>query len=274
MFRRIRAGILVCLILLSEFSVIVYVSGNIGRETVSVVSANTGSDKDFGNSFDGQLDVLVKSVELWSNRDERGNDWIEPQWLGGVKADDSGSLTATTASLTIWVPDNYTTIQAAVNAADEWTTINVRKGTYTENVVVNKTGLKIIGVDGASNTTVQSNTILPVFNVTAYYVSISGFYVTSTEVGYGLEAVGILVEGALRAYISDNVVFNDVGISLKYSNESLVSDNDVDGKGLGFIGIKLQNSYDNIVARNRVKSSLHHNSVSLVNFGCRHVFPT
>ena len=35
---------------------------------------------------------------------------------------------------TIYVPDNYSTIQAAVNAASPGDTIIVRDGTYTENI--------------------------------------------------------------------------------------------------------------------------------------------
>ncbi len=34
----------------------------------------------------------------------------------------------------IYVPDNYSTIQAAINAASEWDTIIVRQGTYAENI--------------------------------------------------------------------------------------------------------------------------------------------
>lgn len=45
-----------------------------------------------------------------------------------------GSASATT----IYVPDNYTKIQAAVDNATDGGTIIVRDGTYTENVDVKK----------------------------------------------------------------------------------------------------------------------------------------
>jgi len=38
----------------------------------------------------------------------------------------------------IWVPDHYTTIQAAVNAANAGDTIIVRNGICIENIIVNK----------------------------------------------------------------------------------------------------------------------------------------
>lgn len=47
------------------------------------------------------------------------------------------------ASLTIYVPDNYTTIQAAVNNATAGDTIIVRDGTYSENVDANENGTAV-----------------------------------------------------------------------------------------------------------------------------------
>jgi len=43
-----------------------------------------------------------------------------------------------TEATTLIVPDNYPTIQAAINAAVSGSTILVKNGTYTENVVINK----------------------------------------------------------------------------------------------------------------------------------------
>lgn len=42
------------------------------------------------------------------------------------------------SSTTIYVPDSYPTIQAAVDAASPGDTIIVRDGTYRENIDVNK----------------------------------------------------------------------------------------------------------------------------------------
>ncbi len=64
---------------------------------------------------------------------------------------------------------DYTTIQAAVDVASAGDTIEVRSGTYNENVDVNKT-LTLIG-EGADVVTVRAqSTIYHVFEVTADYV--------------------------------------------------------------------------------------------------------
>jgi parallel beta-helix repeat protein len=55
------------------------------------------------------------------------------------------------AATTIYVPDNYSTIQAAVDAASPGDSVIVRSGTYKENVIVNKS-ITLRGVD--RNTTI------------------------------------------------------------------------------------------------------------------------
>lgn len=56
---------------------------------------------------------------------------------------------------TIWVPDNYPTIQEAVNAAGDGDTIRVRANDYPENVVIEgKYNISIIG-DDASTTKIK-----------------------------------------------------------------------------------------------------------------------
>ncbi len=56
------------------------------------------------------------------------------------------TLTANPQSKTIVVPDNYTTIQSAIDHANNGDTILVKKGYYPETLVVNKS-ISIIGED-------------------------------------------------------------------------------------------------------------------------------
>jgi pectin methylesterase-like acyl-CoA thioesterase len=62
---------------------------------------------------------------------------------------------ARTEPTTITVPDDYPTIQEAINAANPEDTIYVRAGAYVENVIVNKT-VFIIGEGWKA----QSSTVL------------------------------------------------------------------------------------------------------------------
>jgi pectin methylesterase-like acyl-CoA thioesterase len=54
----------------------------------------------------------------------------------------------------IIVPNDYPTIQQAVDAAYNGDTIHVRAGTYTENVLIYNKSISLLG-DGVSNTTIR-----------------------------------------------------------------------------------------------------------------------
>ena len=69
---------------------------------------------------------------------------------------------------------DYTTIQAAVDAASEGDTIEVRSGVYVENVIVYKR-FTLIG-EGVDVVTVRAASS-HVFDVTADWVNITGFKV-------------------------------------------------------------------------------------------------
>jgi len=148
-------------------------------------------------------------------------------------------------SATIIVPDDYPTIQAAVNAASPGDTIIVREGTYTENVDVTKR-LTIKSENGAEVTIVQAeNPDGPVFKVTADYANICGFSVK----GGG---VGIYLYGSNNStLVTNNVSSNHFcGIHLSLSDSNTLDENIVNGGG-----IWLENSHNNSLLNNNVKSS-------------------
>jgi len=86
----------------------------------------------------------------------------------------------------IMVPDDYPTIQEAINHANEGDTIFVRNGTYSERIIVNKT-VSLIG-ENRNTTIIDGNKTETLVNVTADNVTISGFTVQNGEIGIDLNS--------------------------------------------------------------------------------------
>jgi parallel beta-helix repeat protein len=119
---------------------------------------------------------------------------------------------------TIRVPQDYPTIQEAINQANPGDTIQVSSGTYHENIFINKT-LTLIGEDknntiiigpGCGSTVIQANLTT---------VNISGFTIQNGT-------NGITLEKCNSSNIQENIlVRNSIGIWLHYSNSNTISDN-------------------------------------------------
>jgi len=126
---------------------------------------------------------------------------------------------------TIYVPDDYSTIQAAVDAANPGDTIIVRDGTYIENVNVNKDHLTIRSENGAERTVVQAaNPDDHVFEVTRDYVNINGFTPTGAT---GALSAGIYLSGDYCNISSNIASKNFIGINLSpYSKSNIIYLND------------------------------------------------
>ncbi|HII01026.1 TPA: hypothetical protein HA351_05020 [Methanosarcinaceae archaeon] len=107
---------------------------------------------------------------------------------------------------------DYTSIQAAVNAAKDRDTIIVYSGIYPEDVDVNKE-LTIISQSGN-----PEDTVVQTFKITANNVTINGFVVK----GYS----GIRLDGAQYNNISNNEFYR---ISLRSSSNNTVRNNSCEG---------------------------------------------
>ncbi len=138
---------------------------------------------------------------------------------------------------TIYVPNDYPTIQEAINNAADGDTIVVYPGTYTENIIVNKS-VAIIGHAGSIVTSTDWS--LPVFRVTANNVHIEGFNIT------GDADAGVDLENVVGCVIINNTikVDSEVGVNLKNTTNCNISNNIVDD------GIYLENSPDNVLWNN------------------------
>lgn len=126
-----------------------------------------------------------------------------------------------------YVPDNYSTIQEAVNAANAGDMIVVRDGTYNENINVNKR-LTIKSENGSANCIVQAASSNDhIFDVRVDYVNINGFTVKGATADPHYTA-GIYLYRADYCNISNNNVSNNMydGICLyDSSNNNIIINN-------------------------------------------------
>ena len=153
---------------------------------------------------------------------------------------------------TIYVPDNYTKIQWAVDAASEGDTIIVRPGTYIENVDVDKS-LEIRSYSqNPSDTIVKASSSNDhVFYVTADNVYISGFTVTGAT---GSGEAGIHLYNSNYCRIENvNASNNYDGIRLYCSSNNIIANNTVNSND--DTGIYLWSSNNSIITNNIISSN-------------------
>lgn len=128
----------------------------------------------------------------------------------------------------ITVPDDYPTIQKAIDAANEGATIFVRNGTYSENVVLNKPNLTLIGED--KHTTVIDGNGESVVSLEVNNTKIKGFTLQNGD-------CGILMSPWTHEHaISNNIIENnDYGVSGHYDCfdvsicDNTISSNNISG---------------------------------------------
>lgn len=148
---------------------------------------------------------------------------------------------------TIVVPDDYSSIQEAIDCASEGNTVYVKEGTYHENLVVNKS-LSLVGenvdttvIDGAPSEGYR----IPV-KIQCNNVSVSGF-----KILYGY--AGVTVGEVKHCSISGNrIAGGQHGIKLFGTSYSNITENYLEQIGLSG-AIQLSASNYNLVARNYIK---------------------
>ena len=151
------------------------------------------------------------------------------------------------SAATIYVPDDYATIQEAVDNASAGDTIIVRDGVYTENIEVDKP-LTLISENGSENCIVRAaDTHDPVFYVAADRVNISGFTIKG---GYNGIRLGLAENCCIT---NNNVSGNRCGIRLACSSGNVVRGNTVSENERD--GICLEDSCGNVVSENTVSGS-------------------
>jgi parallel beta-helix repeat protein len=145
---------------------------------------------------------------------------------------------------TVTVPDDYPSIQWAIDNATEGDTIVVKDGVYVENIVVNKR-LTIKSENGFDNCIVKAG-FGNVITITADYASITGFTFAGAGENEFLFA-GISIN-ANHCRITDNLCLNNsVGIALYGANDNIIANNNITNN---IFGVRLYYSNNNLVYLN------------------------
>jgi len=126
----------------------------------------------------------------------------------------------TSSSATIYVPDDYPTIQEAVNAASAEDTIIVRSGTYKENVLLDKK----LTLVGDALPTIDALGKSDAISITADYCVVTGFRCVNATKS---RSAGILVDSDWNRVENNTCEKNNYGICLKDSSNNTILNNDV-----------------------------------------------
>ncbi len=136
--------------------------------------------------------------------------------------------------------EHFSSIQTAINNADPYDRILVYAGTYTENIVIDKTGISLFGED-KNLVTVSGTGTGSVINITSDKVDVSSFTITNS----GSNSTDALIKiSASKTIITDNILTSGGnGIFIENCSETTIYYNDIsdcDKKG-----IHIENSIDN-----------------------------
>jgi len=153
----------------------------------------------------------------------------------------------------IYVPDDYSTIQEAIDHANPGDTIIVRDGIYIENIKINKSKITIKSENGFISTTIQSaNPENYILNVTRDYVRIEGFTVEGAA-PHLYSPAGVFLSRVTHCEIlSNKICDNHDGIHLYYSSDNILTNNTVNDN---YFGLHLVDSPDNVLSNNTVKNN-------------------
>jgi parallel beta-helix repeat protein len=170
------------------------------------------------------------------------------------------SVIASPSTLTVGTgPEDFKTIQEAINNATDGNTIFVHNGTYYENVIINKS-ITLVG-ENRDFTIINGNETSNVVSIRADNVTVQGFTIMkSGPIHYG----GILVESSYlgSSIINNKIIENFYGISLFSGNNevygNLISNN--------AYGIRFVSCSSNIVSDNTIISSNYDGIYLLTSF--------
>jgi len=144
---------------------------------------------------------------------------------------------------------NFSTIQGAINDNETLNehTIFVEAGTYYENVIIVKNGLRLIGENSSSTIIDGNGTGSPVY-IHANFVTVTGFGIRNSRSGYLYS--GIRVNHCNRSNITGNTLTNNTdGVCLTYSVNNTICNNIIINNDWNGIHLKYDCNY-NVISSN------------------------
>jgi len=187
---------------------------------------NTSTDRFPTHNYTGagKYNITLRVENEYGNSTLEKTEWISVTGSSLLYVDDDG-------------PADFTSIQAAVDAAAPDATIIVRNGTYTENVDVDR-AVTVLSESGPEYTEVRAaNPKDSVFYVTADGVNISGFSVSGGSEPVSSSAyatAGIWLYAVKDCNISENVLSaNYCGLYMVDSENCTLDSNRAESNGYG-----------------------------------------
>jgi len=155
--------------------------------------------------------------------------------------------------------EHFSSIQTAINQADAYDRILVYAGTYSENIVINKTGISLFGED-KSLVTISGGDTGDVIKITEQNVDISSFTITNS----GSNSIDALIKiNAGKSIITDNILTSGSnGIYIKNCSETTIYFNNISDCGKN--GVYIENSIENIIQQVEI-SDIDENGIFLKN---------
>ncbi|PVX25265.1 MAG: hypothetical protein CW716_08330 [Candidatus Bathyarchaeum sp.] len=162
---------------------------------------------------------------------------------------------------TLVVPDDFSTIQEAVDAASEGDTVFVKSGTYTESVCIDQT-LSLVGEDPATTKIVGEYQLNgTVVLIRHNNVSVTGFTVQPSAYSFSRKGVHLL--HVSHCSVVGNVILdNGVGVWLYGSSENNITGNTINGPVERSYGIWADKSPSNWILDNIVTNNYYGISIN------------